>query len=399
MENRDTIIIGAGPSGYKAGQVLADHGKDDVLILEKTGGKNLANKICSGMFPSNNMAIFKIPKDITDTYIDTVRMYFPKDTIEIKFPIPICYMMDRRNGKFGRWLIGETEKIGVEVRSNTEASKIHKEDNVIELKNGEKIKYKNLIIANGSGGEFRKQLGLDTKSVFCTHIEVPYSDINDKRKTVGHSYFDFNMNGIGYSGYTPYENSVGFCQVFCNDKFFTKQEKIKRFNKYVKKIEGVDLNNYKFLAKNVNYMPIDIRQGNNIWICGDSGGNGDIGGGLIYTAAKSGEIAAHDVLGIDIKKEIRDYKKKYDGMMYRIVDKLNNKFIVKNLMENAIPKVLSNKAFLNKLLIKKVYNKLLNKVIPLFTPFPENEWNEFDQQYYSKENLGYDLLKIKNLKK
>ena len=393
IEKHDVVIIGGGPAGCKAAQTLAEGGKEDVLVLEKTGGKHLGEKICSGMMPSNNMAIFKVPKNICDTWIDTVDMYFPKKTLEIKFPYPLCYMIDRRNGKFGRWLLEETRKMGVEIRPDSFATKIHKKDHLIELKNEEKIKYKDLIIANGSGGEFRKQLGLTTESVFCTHIEVPYSDMFDKRKTVGHTYFDFNMNGIGYSGYTPYENSVGFCQVFCNGKFFTKQEKIKRFNEYIKKTEGVDLNDYKFLAKTVNYSSVNIKQEDNIWITGDSAGFGDIAGGLISTCAKSGQIAAHGILGGDISSEIISYQQKYTGMASRIVNSFNNKFIVKNLMENIIPKAISNKRFVP----KRVYNKLFNKASSLFTPFEGDERNEFDKDYYSIDRFGLEDLEVRRI--
>jgi flavin-dependent dehydrogenase len=392
MEKHENLIVGAGPSGCKAAQTLVEGGEEDVLVLEKTSGKDFAKKICSGMLPANNAAIFKIPKEVTDTYIDTIRMYFPSKIIEVKFPYPLCYMMDRRNGKFGRWLISETRKMGVEVREDSEALKIHKKDHLIELKNGEKIKYNNLIIANGSGDLFRKQLGLTTKSVLCTHIEVPYSDLPDKRKTVAHGYYIFDINGVGYCGYTPYKDTVGFCQVFCNNKFFTKRERIERFNEYVKKVEGVDLNDYEFLAKTVNYVPTKMRLGNNIWICGDSQGSGDVAGGLIYTAAKSGEIVAHDVLGYNITKELTDFNKKYNGTMRRFVGGLNNKFILKCIMENLMPKILANK-FSGKI----VYNLVFNIAAPLFTPFPEDEWNEFNSRYYTLRRFGYEKLEIKEI--
>jgi len=320
-------------------------------------------------------------------------MYFPKKTFELKFPHPLCQMIDRRNGKFGRWLLEETRKMGVEIKPDSFVTKIHKKDHLIELKDGEKIEYKNLVIANGSSNRFLKQFGLITKSVFCTHIEVPYSDIPDKRKTVGHTYFDFNVNGVGYSGYTPYQNSVGFCEVFMNDKFFTKKERIERFYKYIKEVEGVDLNNYELLGKAVNYSLLDLYQGDNIWIAGDTAGFGDIAGGLIATCAKSGQIAAYGILGKNIDNEIRSYHQKYTGISSRIANSFNNKFIVKNLMESIIPKAISNKRFVP----KRVYNKLLNKVASLFIPFEGDEWNEFNQDYYSSDRFGLENIEIEEI--
>ena len=393
VEKHDIVIVGGGPAGCKAAQTLAEGGKEDVLVLEKTGGKHLGEKICSGMLMANNMAIFKIPKDICDTYIDMADIYSQKKTLEIKFPYPLCYMMDRRNGKFGKWLLEQTRKMGVEIRPDSIATKIHREDHLIELKNGEKIKYKDLVIANGSGGEFRRQLGLTTDSVLCTHIEVPYSDIPDKRKTTGHLYLNFNVNGVGYSGYTPYKESIGFCQVMANDKFFTKRERMQRFNEYVKRIEGVDLKDYEILAKPVNYKPIDIYQGDNISVAGETAGYGDIAGGLIATCAKSGEIAAKGILGGNISNEIRTYHQKYKGKTSKFVNSFNNKFIVKNLMESIIPKAISNKRFVP----KRVYNKLLNKVASLFIPFDGDEWNEFNQDYYSSDRFGLESIEIEEI--
>lgn len=52
------------------------------------------------LFPAN-MAIFQIPPEITDATLDIIRIYTPSSIYEIKFLHPFCYIMDRKNGKFG----------------------------------------------------------------------------------------------------------------------------------------------------------------------------------------------------------------------------------------------------------------------------------------------------------
>ena len=75
----------------------------------------------------------------------------------------------------------------------------------------------------------------------------------------------------------------------------------------------------------------------------------------------------------------------------------NFQLMLTNFPKNIIPKVLSSKNILIRLSISKIYNKLLNKAAPLFTPFPEDEWQEFDQEYYSKDRFGFKNLEIKEI--
>jgi len=391
MEKHKIVIIGAGPAGLKAAQVLAENGQDDILVLEKTGGKKLGSKVCSGMLYAANMAIFQIPPEIADTTLNIIRIYTPSAIYEIKFPYPFCYIIDRRNGKFGRWLIEKTRNKGIEIREFSEAKKLDKNNGEVMLKDGEIIGYDKLIIANGSDGEFRQQLGLKIrKNVLCTNIEVPYSDLEDKRKNAGHLYLNFGLNGVGYSGYTPKGDKVDFCQVFCNNKFLTKNNRISNFYRYVQEVEGVDLSNYEFLAKTVNYEPQKMRQSENIWIIGDGAGFGDIAGGLIASCAKSGEIAAYEILGEDISKELQEYFSWYKvgDVVTELIERINSRFLAKYLQESLIHFVMKNKF---------LWNTLVPMVLKLISPLPEDKWGGFDKDYYSKERFGFDLVDIEKL--
>lgn len=288
-------------------------------------------------------------------------------------------------------MIERTRKKGVEIREFSEVKKLNKNKGEVTLRSGELVGYDKLIIANGSGGEFREQLGLKIrKNVLCTNIEVPCSDLEDKRRNAGHIYFNFSLNGVGFSGYTPKGDKVDFCQVFCNNKFHTKKDRISNFYRYIQEVEGVDLSNYEFLAKTVNYEPQKMRQSKNIWIIGDSAGFGDIVGGLIATCAKSGEIAAHEILGEDISKELQDYFNWYKlgDVVTGLIERINSRFLAKYLQESLIHFVLKNKF---------LWNTLVPMIFKVLTPLPEDEWDGFDRDYYSKERFNFDLVDIERL--
>lgn len=157
MEKHEVVIVGAGPGGLKAAQVLAENRKN-VLVLEKLPEEKLGEKICHGMLPPHTMTILNIPKELTDVLLNGAVVYFADKSYEsVDFKPPLCQMWLRKN--FGKWLIQETRKIGVEIRSNSRVVALSKDKNYVELENGDKIGYNFLIGADGSKSIIRRTLG------------------------------------------------------------------------------------------------------------------------------------------------------------------------------------------------------------------------------------------------
>ncbi len=307
MEKHEVVIVGAGPGGLKAAQTLVKHGKKDVLVLEALPEDQMGDKICHGMMTSNSMAILNIPQELTDTPLNGMEFYWAdKSHSTVTFNPPLCYIWLRRD--FGKWLIEKTRKLGIEVRPNSRVVKLNKEENYVELENGEKIGYDYLIGADGSKSVIRRSLGLKTKAAIATYVEapIPPEKMPNGRKDFGHVYMAFDFLGHGYSGYTPYRDRISFCLVSLDSEFLSNNEKIKRFNKFVKEVDGIDPGDYELRAQAVCYKPVGLKH-DNIYLVGDAGGWGDIACGLIYSAAKTGKMAAEDICGIDIKEEFKEF--------------------------------------------------------------------------------------------
>jgi len=384
----DTAVVGLGPASAKFVWEFRKYSDKDMVILEQNSEDNLY-KICSGIMPPINMAILDVPLNIVDTPLNIFRLYFKNDVIELKFKYPPFYMIDRRNGKLGKYLYEKTKKENVDIRLDSEVVDINPRTHILTLKNNDKIKYNTLVLGCGSNTKFQKLLGINPLNVFCTHIEVPYKDVIDRRKNSGHFYADFNLTGVGYCGYTPYENSIGFCQVFSNNKFFTKQEKIRRFNEYVWLHEGVNLYDYDFKAKTVNFYPKTYYGKDNIYTIGEMGNFGDVGGGLIATHAKSGSILAHKLCNVDTIKEEQEFNNRFSGNLSKIGYNISNSNVM-NLGYSIIRNMLRNKKF-GKPIWENVALNLLNKKLAPFSDDVSELWNK---NYFSVDEFGYDNLDI-----
>jgi len=236
-----------------------------------------------------------------------------------------------------------------------------------------------LIGADGAKSVVRKALGLKTRSAVATEVEVPIppDKIPNGRKDFAHAYMAFDVVGHGYSGYTPHGDRVMFCLVSCDSKFLSTQEKIKRFNEFAKEVDGIDPGDYELRAQAVCYKPVGLKHGN-IYLVGDAGGWGDILCGLIYSAAKTGKMAAEDICGIDIKEEFGEFNAwnrkwitagnailTYDVIIPDGIKKRISRFII----DNMLPKLAKNRLIMD-LIFPFIYPKVLKMMI---SPLPGDE--------------------------
>jgi flavin-dependent dehydrogenase len=144
MEKYDVLIVGAGPGGLKAAQVLAENRKN-VLVLEKLSEEKLGEKICHGMLPLHTMTILNIPKELTDVPLNGAFIYFAdKSHASVDFKPLLCRMWLRKS--FGKWLLKETRKMRVEIRPNSRVVSLSKDENYAKLENSNKIGYNFLVV-------------------------------------------------------------------------------------------------------------------------------------------------------------------------------------------------------------------------------------------------------------
>jgi flavin-dependent dehydrogenase len=290
-------------------------------------------------------------------------------------------MVDRLSGKFGNYLVDRVSKKGIDVHLGEEVKKIGRKENKIVTQEGT-YDYDNLVVATGSA-KFRKDFGLNPhKSVVCTSIRVPKKELPDQRGHVGHCYL---VKKSYYCGYTPMNNDVDFCQVFFNPTEFETESFFNR----VKKIEGIDLSDYKMLVKPVHYGGDIARTkvDRSVWFIGDANGFGDIVGGLIGTCAYSGKVAALEIANktAEANDFIKRFRMQYHGRTQILADLVK---IYPNELNFLVPYYF-DLIFSHKPLIKLIINRLgfrfiTPEVAKKLLPLPGEEWKEFNREYYKK---------------
>ena len=114
MTNEKVVIVGAGPGGLTAGKILADAGKD-VLILDKNPKDRIGDKACAGGLPPHTMG--RIPDEIIDNKVDTINIIIGGKKVSFTYKKPWLGFCSRL--ELGQWQLKEAEKAGCLVKPDS----------------------------------------------------------------------------------------------------------------------------------------------------------------------------------------------------------------------------------------------------------------------------------------
>ncbi len=290
MEKHDVVIVGAGPAGLKAAEILAGAGKD-VLVLEKN--EIVGPKVCAGGI-STKCKNLGIPKNLFERSFDSFRLLRSHHDIVVKYNKSVGYTIDR--AVLGTYMRKRTEDNGATIRTSSRVTSITK-DYVVCC--GKKIKYNYLIGADGSISTLRKYLNLPTNKI---GIGMQYLVNQETDYVMG--CFDHKIFGSEYVWIFPYKKSFS---VGTSAKLGTKNipELRKKLDSWCKK-RGIDLKGAEFQATTINYDYQGFKFGN-IFLVGDAAGLAfGFSGEGIYSAIVSGKIAAQSIIdkNYDYNKDI-----------------------------------------------------------------------------------------------
>lgn len=271
----EVVIIGAGPAGLKAAEILASNGKK-VVVFEKN--KIIGQKVCAGGITEKDLEY--IPKKLVEREFDSFLMV-SKSKTRIKYR---CYTIERE--KLGRYMFRRAKKAGAVIKTNCLVKKINSDSVIADNK---EYFFDYLIGADGSNSIVRRSLGIESKLVALT---VQYK-INKRADNV-EVHYDPKKYKFWGSWVFPHKTytciGVGMALMFKETKYLRKT-----LDDFANQC-NFDLKKARFEAAliNADYRGFKFK---NIFLVGDAAGlaNSFTGEG-IYQALVSGEEVAKKII-------------------------------------------------------------------------------------------------------
>jgi geranylgeranyl reductase family protein len=166
----DVVVIGAGPSGLRTAQLIAQK-KFNVLVLEEHEevGKPLK---CAGLVSWRLLELLpNLPNEIIVNTVNKAKFFSSFGSsfvLESKKPV---YVIDRP--KLDKFLANEAKKSGAEIKTSTQFKKFRYFDELIELETSKgKFKTKILVGADGANSKLVQLLGIKQPKNVLTGIQA-----------------------------------------------------------------------------------------------------------------------------------------------------------------------------------------------------------------------------------
>lgn len=202
MKKFDVAVIGAGPAGSTAANILASSGFKTALIDKHYFPRE---KLCGGGVTAR--ALKFLPVEIESfPFVEIKKVLFKETQTGIEFEIkrdkPFIFMVDRFD--FDYFLLKKSIEKGAEFFPGFEVSSV--EGNLIKSSN-EEIQAEIIIAADGAGGYFVKRNRKYLNFAAAVETEIPLNKVRGKSK-IPNARFDFGTPPGGYSWVFPKKESI-----------------------------------------------------------------------------------------------------------------------------------------------------------------------------------------------
>jgi geranylgeranyl reductase len=341
MKQYDVIIIGAGPAGLNCADILAQTGRN-ILILEQNDV--IGPKVCAGGLTVKSNNYLNLPNSLINNKFKSLKFHTPLNNTRVSAANFFLFTIDREI--LGQWQLKKLTDSNIDIKNNSQVTRIGKD--YIELNNSEKIGFKYLVGADGSASLVRRYLGIPTEKIGMAIQYIIPSNIFENIEI----FYNSRLFHTWYAWIFPHKNYVSIgCG--CNPKSLPVKVLRNNFHKWLK-IKNIDISQGEFQAYPIN---CDYRgyQFNNIFLAGDAAGlaSGFTGEG-IYQALISGEEIARII--IDNKYQPNKIKEiiKFNSRHHKIVRILEKSGFMRPLLYEMI-----NLSLKNKHIVKKVLDILL----------------------------------------
>lgn len=170
MESVEHLIVGAGPAGLRAGQVLAEAGRE-VLVAEKR--PQIGPKTCAGGLTAKAVALLRalgLPEDAGLARVGRVA-FGTAEPVELDAELTVVVTLPRR--ELGRYQVAWTRAAGAEVRAGCAVRELDLATRTAVV-DGRRLRWRHLIGADGSDSAVRRALGLPhARGCFAAEYNLP----------------------------------------------------------------------------------------------------------------------------------------------------------------------------------------------------------------------------------
>jgi geranylgeranyl reductase len=283
IESVEHLIIGAGPAGLRAAQVLAEAGRE-VLVLEKHA--EVGPKTCAGGLTSKTLRELTplgLPAGIGLERIGYVSFRHEKP-IALDAKATVVRTVCRR--ELGREQAEWARRAGAEVRPGATATQLDLEGRTLQA-GGRSIRFRQLLGADGSDSAVRRALGLGSpRAYFAAEFNVPGIRLEPLRIEC-----DSRGLGNGYFWVFPHLDYTSIGAVA--PKRLVAPAEVRRYLEARVRALGTSLERVPFEGATLEVRAVPLAPRPGIQLAGDAAGMpSSLTAEGIYAAIVTGEEAA-----------------------------------------------------------------------------------------------------------